>query len=103
MSSTTSDSTLSFSKLGESNHSTWSVNMKAYLMQKKVWGIVSGVDTKPAPNLPDLRDWLKDQQAASGYIFLGLEDAQKTQVQAHLDNPKLMWETLQSIHVHKHP
>lgn len=72
-------------------------------MQKKVWSIVSGDDIKPSQGSSELRDWLKDQQSASGIIFLGLEDAQKPQVQALLDNPKKMWDTLVSIHVQKRP
>src|ERR1700743_910435 len=60
MSTNATDSSLSFSKLGELNYSTWSVNMKAYLMQKKVWFIVSGEDTRPSPGSSDLREWLKD-------------------------------------------
>lgn len=79
------------------------MNMKAYLMQKRVYGIVKGTDTMPSPGSANLRDWLKDQQAAAGYIFLGLEDAQKPQVQDTLDDPKKMWETLESIHVQKRP
>ena len=52
--------------------------MKAYLMMKKVWGIVSGEDVKPQPDSPNLREWVKDKQVASGIIFLGLEKGQKT-------------------------
>ena len=38
------DDSLSFAKLGEDNYSDWSKDMKAYLMKKKVWGIVKGVE-----------------------------------------------------------
>src|ERR1700754_647853 len=94
---------LSFSKLGESNYSTWSVNMKSHLIQMKLWFIVTGVDTRPSPDDPHLREWLKDMQSASGLIFLALEDSQKSQVQDHLVDPRLMWNTLESLHVHKSP
>jgi hypothetical protein len=97
------ESSTYFSKLGEANFAEWSHNMKAYLMQKKVWLIVSGDDVRPSSGTADLRDWLKDQQAAAGFIYLGLEKAQKTQVQQYLDDPKKMWEVLVSIHVHKRP
>ena len=103
MSTNATDSSLSFPKLSEANYSTWSVDMKAYLMQKKVWFIVSGEDSRPSPGSPDLRDWLKDKQSASGIIFLGLEDAQKPQVQALLDDPEAMWKMLESLHVFKRP
>src|ERR1700742_3911264 len=98
-----SESTPAFPKLGEDNYSTWSRNMKAYLMQKKVWGIVSGKDPKPSPGDAILRDWLKDEGVASGLIYLGVEDGQKSQIEDFLDDPKKMWETLEAIHVQKRP
>src|ERR1700744_4320929 len=93
----------SFPKLGESNYSTWSVNIKSHLIQMNLWFIVTGVDTRPSPDDPHLREWLKDMQSASGLILLALEDSQKSQVQDHLVDPKLMWNTLESLHVHKSP
>ena len=58
---TASDESLSFAKLGEANYQSWSKDMKAYLMKKRVWGIVKGVDVKPEPGASDLREWLKDE------------------------------------------
>ena len=97
------ESALSFPKLGEDNYPTWCLDMKAYLMKMKVWGIVKATDTKPPDGDANLRDWLKDEQQAAGLIFLGLQDGQKSQIEAYLDDPKLMWETLASIHVQKRP
>ena len=68
--------------------------MKALLMQKKVWSIVSGLDVKPPSDASHYRDWIKDQQSAAGIIFLGLEDDQKHQIQDVLDDPKAMWTKL---------
>ena len=76
--------------------------MKAYLMQKKVWAIVMGTDIRPSPGGVVLRYLLKDEQLAAGVIYLGLEDTQKSQVEEFLDDPKHMWEELESIHVQKH-
>ena len=53
MSSNATESSLSFPKLGEDNYSSWSKNMKAYLMKKKVWLIVSGIDVKPFGNVEE--------------------------------------------------
>ena len=103
MSSSSSESSLSFPRLGESNYASWKLNMKALLMQKKVWSIVSGLDLKPASDASHYRDWIKDQQSAAGIIFLGLEDDQKHQIQDVLDDPKAMWTKLESIHVQKRP
>lgn len=68
--------------------------MKAYLMKKRVWGIVKGVDVKPAPGASDLREWLKDEQHAAGTIYLGLEDGQKSHVDEFQDDPVKMWTEL---------
>lgn len=46
---------------------------------------------------------MKDQEAASGYIFLGLEDDQKPQIQHLLDDPQAMWKKLEDTHLLKHP
>ena len=74
MNTSTSESIASFPQLGEDNYSSWSKNMKAYLMQKKVWAIVKGTDEKPSSGDANLRDWLKDEQLAAGVIYLGLEE-----------------------------
>ena len=70
------ESALSFPKLGEDNYPTWCLDMKAYLMKMK------GTDTKPPDGDANLRDWLKDEQQAAGLIFLGLQDGQKSQIEA---------------------
>ena len=103
MTSNSSDSSLGFQKLGEDNYASWSRNMKAYLMQKKVWAIVKGTDVKPSSGDSGLREWLKDEQLAAGVIYLGLEEGQKSQVEDILDEPKKMWDLLESIHVQKCP
>ena len=100
---TASDESLSFAKLGEANYQSWSKDMKAYLMKKRVWGIVKGVDVKPEPGASDLREWLKDEQLAAGTIYLGLEDGQKSHVDEYQDDPVKMWTELEAIHVQKRP
>ena len=77
--------------------------MRAYLMQKKVWTIVKGTDVKPGVDDDGFREWIKDEQLAAGAIYLGLEDSQKSQVDHMSEDPKKMWEKLESIHVQKHP
>src|SRR5215469_1934043 len=98
---TASDDSLSFPKLGEDNYSSWSKDMKAYLMKKRVWLIVKGVDVKPGAGSSDLREWLKDEQLAAGTIYLGLEEGQKSNVDEFQDDPVRMWTELASIHVQK--
>ena len=103
MSPNSSESQLTFPKLGEDNYSSWSKNMKAYLMQKKVWAIVKGTDVKPSSQDDGLREWLKEEQLAAGAIYLALEDSQKSQIEDIMDDPKKMWQELESIHVQKCP
>src|ERR1700749_154430 len=91
MSNQSSESMASFPKLGEDNYSSWSKNMKAFLMQKKVWAIVKGTDVQPSPGDANLRDWLKDEKLAAGVIYLGLQEGQKSQIEDFLDDPKKMW------------
>jgi hypothetical protein len=92
----------SIPKLGENNYRIWSGNMKAYLMKKRVWGHVSG--TLVAPTDPTkLEEFVKDKGVASGAIWLGLEESQQTQVGDLMDEPKKMWDELESIHVQKRP
>ena len=90
--SQTPETTKSFPKVGEDNYTSWSKNMKAYLMQKKVWAIVKGTDIKPPPGDADLGSWLKDEQLEAGVIYLGLEEGQNTQVEDFLNDPICMWE-----------
>ena len=80
MTNDSSDSSPLFAKLGEDNYATWSTNMKAYLMQKKVWGIVDGSDPQPEATDPGLREWRKDKLMAAGVLFLGLEEGQNIEL-----------------------
>lgn len=75
--------------------------MKAQLLFKKVWGIVSGGDKEPDEDSEDLRDWEKDQQQAAGMIFLALEEGQKTHIQDLMEDPKAMWDALEAVHIQK--
>ena len=57
MSSTSSES-LGFPKLGEENYPSWSKNMKAKMMEKSCYMVVSGEITGPTGSL-DLYGWLQ--------------------------------------------
>jgi len=77
--------------------------MQAYLMQKRVWGIIDGSDPKPNVGDAGYRDWNKDVQLAAGAIYLGLEENQKSQIRTIMGDPVKMWEELKAIHVQKRP
>ena len=48
MSSEATSTKVDFPKLGEDNYITWSGNMKALLMQKRVWPVVKGTCLRPS-------------------------------------------------------
>ena len=51
MSEFTAAESLSFTKLGELNFSTWKYDMQAALQTKRLWRLVSGQEPKPTtPN-----------------------------------------------------
>ena len=77
--------------------------MQAYLMQKRVYGIVDGSDPMPDPSASNYRDWIRDRSAVSGYIFLSLEVDQKVHVKTLLHDPQAMWAKLESVHIQKRP
>ena len=77
MSTNDSSTLLSATKLGENNYTSWASDMKAQLLFKKVWGIVSGSDVQPTEP-DDLRAWNKDT----------VEDRQ-TQQMGQRSNPKI--------------
>ena len=77
--------------------------MKAQLQSKKVWMVVSGLHSKPASTASNYMDWLEKEEVAAGMIYLALEDDQKVQVETYQDDPRKMWETLESIHIQKRP
>ena len=94
-------SAISFAKLGKYNYADWVLNMRAYLQMKTVWRIVTGDETQPpATDADALQKFHNRTDQASGYIYLALEDSQKSHV-ANETTPKRMWEKLESIHLQK--
>lgn len=92
----------SFAKLSEDNYRLWSGNLEALLKRKRVWGHVKGSLTTPS-NPDKLDEFEKDRDVASGMLWLALEEGQQSQVVAFKDDPKGMWDELESIHVQKRP
>ena len=89
--------------LGESNYHQWAIQMKAYLMAKKLWLLVKGVVEKPSSSHTSYMDWLSNAYAAAGLILLTLEPSQQTHVEGMEEDPVLTWKTLEDIHVQKLP
>ena len=75
--STSSSSDLGFKKLGETNWNSWSADMKAKLMEKKVYGVVSGKVTAATPGVDAYSLYIMQEQAA-GIMWSGLEESNKS-------------------------
>ena len=68
MSESTAAESLTFTKLGESNFSTWKYDMQAALQTKRLWRLVSGQEAKPTE--PDkLELWNERAEQAAGLIY----------------------------------
>ena len=68
MSESTAAESLSFTKLGELNYSTWKYDMQAALQTKRLWRLVSGQE--PKPTTPDkLELWNERAEQAAGLIY----------------------------------
>ena len=102
MSESTAAESLTFTKLGESNFSTWKYDMQAALQTKRLWRLVSGQEAKPTE--PDkLELWNERAEQAAGLIYQKLEHGMQILVQQHMDNPIEMWKALQKLHEQDNP
>ena len=102
--STEATTKVDFPKLGEDNYITWSGNMKALLMQKRVWRIVKGVIPRPADDKPtEQSTYDENVNAAAGFIYLSLLNSQQILVRDVMENPVAMWKTLEDHHMQKKP
>ena len=77
---TSQTSDLGFKRLGETNWNSWSADMKAKLMEKKVYGVVSGKVTAATPGVDAFQFYIMQEQAA-GIIWSGLEESTRGEQQ----------------------
>ena len=95
---------IDFPKLGEDNYITWSGNMKALLMQKRVWSVVKGSRSRPPDDKPtEQRTFDDDVNAAAGLIYLALLPNQQILVRDFMEDPVKMWQALEDHHLQKKP
>ena len=102
-SSNSMDLLTSSDKLGECNYHSWAIKMRALLMSKKLWMYVKGIIPKPDSASPLLMDWQSNAYAAAGLIMLNLQDSQLTHISGTEDDPQLIWDTLEAVHIQKRP
>jgi hypothetical protein len=88
----------SFEKLNESNYADWRYLMEALLVEKDLWDVVDGSETRPAgsDNSKAVRAFVKKQQLARSKIILNIEKSQLPHTR-HLD-PKEIWDSLEQVH-----
>jgi hypothetical protein len=114
-----SSSSPSFARLTSTNYTTWSGDMEAWLKSLGLWRIVSGSQKHPSLKSPsadsvadsaaqnelleaktlELQDaWDAKSDKAAGWIWLMLDQDQKTLVDGCKDDPCAMWTTLESTY-----
>jgi len=88
--------------LNETNYLTWNVRMRALLIRSNLWSIVSGTEAVPDPKTAtstEVEAYTLRQLKAAAEITLYVDDTQIIHIQG--DDPKVIWDTLTSIH-HAH-
>ena len=76
--------------------------MRAFLMTKSIWRYVTGDKAQPPASEPEKLEEYKDMKAKTyGFIFLMLEEPQKSLVRGIVEDPKILWERLETIHLQK--
>ena len=88
----------SFDKLNDSNWGQWKMFMKAVLVKKNVWEVVSGDEMLPngSPNTKPVRAFWRKQAEAIAEIILRVEPAQLSFIQD--EDPKVVWDNLIAVH-----
>jgi len=85
--------------LSETNYLTWNVRMCALLIHSDLWGIVSGKEAVPdlkTATSTEVDKYALRQLKAAAEIALYVDNIQIIHVQG--DDPKVIWDTLASIH-----
>src|ERR1700738_1264148 len=87
-----------FEKLNDSNWGQWRMFMRALLVKKNVWDVVSGSETLPggSPNTKAVRGFRRKQAEAIVEITLHVDTPQLAFIQGN--DPKVIWDALAAIH-----
>jgi len=94
----------SITPLSNTNYPQWSMEMKAWLMMKGLWMLVSGDETSPSTGQKsEVLDWKLRAQKAAGALFLAVEHEQRVHLGGIEDNPVKIWSKLKEVHVAQRP
>lgn len=77
-------------KLGANNYENWARDMKHVLIDRNCWEIVSGIETKPKIEGPELKDFLSRSRIALSVIYLNIANDFKAIIQDS-DSAKDAW------------
>jgi hypothetical protein len=94
-----SDKYYTFPKLDDSNYISWSTRMKAILIKKSYWPLVSGKETLTNSIQADadkLAAFTQRQLEVCSELILAVEDSQLTHMDS--DDPKVIWDELAKVH-----
>ncbi|KAJ3489721.1 hypothetical protein NLI96_g1948 [Meripilus lineatus] len=101
-----------FKPLSSSNHTTWSGEMRAWLMRGGYWMLIKGEELKPGslvegkPTTDESSAtlaWSIKAGKAAAELYLALEPEQRTHVVGLEDDPVAIWKKLEAVHLQKRP
>jgi hypothetical protein len=92
-----SDEFYPFPKLNDNNYTSWSTRMRAVLIKKNCWSLVSGTEILSASADASKRAAFKKRQdEAYSELILAVEDSQLPHMDS--DDPKVIWDELAKVH-----
>ena len=85
--------------LTETNHITWSEEMKALFRSKGLWWLVDGKEPHPTTASPDQTAWDIKQDRAAGELMFNIAPNQRVHIRADQDNPTKAWTALKKVFI----
>ncbi len=97
-----SSDTVSFDKLDDSNYTAWLPYMRACLLCKGAWRVVTGNSKEPTDHTTAAwSTWRTTADTAAGEIFCRMESSQHIHLKGIEDDPVAIWAKLETVHMFK--
>lgn len=99
----TRDSTFtSMPLLTSQNYSDWVDSMKAFLITKSYWWIITGQEPCPSPSSsPEALAWDRSNAKAGSLIFLKLDAQRRMEFKGKMEHGDKLWKELEAKFLHK--